>query len=182
MRGKTFAPSNISPTFAHDVGAFRQDSAAEPASPHLLVDLQQIPVPRREKSDIHALTAVRLVLLPTLQGRTGPAVGDVWARVKDVPFTLRRRLQKASSVCFVENHDYSAPASYRPVVTGNLIELQTLNGHGNVDGGHVEGGGVCGVVGEDVLRLTSGKLSGYAGDVVWVGARFAAGYRHSTVG
>ena len=42
-------------------------------------------------------------------------------------------------MCFVENGNDSAPASDGSV-TENLVDLQTLKGHGNVVGGDVEGG------------------------------------------
>ena len=44
-------------------------------------------------------------------------------------------------MCFVENDDGSAPAAYKPM-TGNLVNLQTLEGHGAVICGDVEGRGL----------------------------------------
>ena len=52
--------------------------------------------------------------------------------------------------CIVENGDDEALASYG-AVAGNLVNLQTLDGHGDVVCGDVEGGGFGGVVVEDVL-------------------------------
>ena len=42
-------------------------------------------------------------------------------------------------MCFVENGDCSAPASYGPVAR-NLVDLQTLDGHRDVVCGDVKGG------------------------------------------
>ena len=53
-------------------------------------------------------------------------------------------------MCFIDNGDDSAPPSYGPEA-GNLVNLQTLDGHGDVVCGDVEGGGFGGVVVEDVL-------------------------------
>ena len=53
-------------------------------------------------------------------------------------------------MCFVENGDGSAPAAYGPVA-GNLVDLKTIDGHEDIVCGDAEGGGVGGVVVEDVL-------------------------------
>ena len=42
-------------------------------------------------------------------------------------------------MCFVKNGDDSAPASCGPVA-GNLVDHQTLDGHGDVVCGDVKGG------------------------------------------
>ena len=145
-------------TLVPEVGADRQDGAADPRSPRLLVD---VAASRRQKigalvagelalSGTHAHTAVRPVRLSKLQGRTGPVVEDVLARVKEVRFTFPRRPEKAFPARFVENGDDFAPASYGLV--GNIVDLQTLNGHENVVGGDVEGVEFGGVDVDNVLR------------------------------
>ena len=53
-------------------------------------------------------------------------------------------------MCSAENGDGSAPASDGPVAR-DLVDLQTLDGHGDVVCGDVKGGGFGGVVDEDVL-------------------------------
>ena len=63
----------------------------------------------------------------------------------------------------------------------DLVDLQTLDGHGDVVSGDVKGGGCGGVVVEDVLGWSSGEVSGKVGCVVGVGAGFASGYRDSAV-
>ena len=70
--------------------------------------------------------------------------------MEEVRFALPGWPQEAFPVCFVENGDDSTPASYGPVA-GNLVDLQTLDGHGDVVCGDVEGGGLFGVVVEEVL-------------------------------
>ena len=45
-------------------------------------------------------------------------------------------------MCLVGNGDVSAPASYGPVAA-NLVNLQTLDGHGDVVCGDVEAGRGC---------------------------------------
>ena len=77
-----------------------------------------------------------------VQRRAGPVVEDVLARIKEVRLTFPRRPQEAFPVWFVENGGDSASASYG-LAAGNLVDLQTPNGHGN---GEVEGGGGGGVV------------------------------------
>ena len=107
-------------TLVPEVGADRQGGAAEPTSPRFTVD---VAVSRRRKTDAlvadelalsgtHAHTTVRPVGPAKLQGRTGPVVEDLLVRVKEVRFTFLRRPQEAFPVCFVENGDDSAPASY----------------------------------------------------------------------
>ena len=101
-------------------------------------------------SGTHAHTAVQLVRLSKLQGRAGPVLEDVLARVEEVRFAFPGWPQEAFSMCFVTNGDGSAPASYGPVA-GNLVDLQTLDRHRDVVCGDVEGGGFGGVVVEDLL-------------------------------
>ena len=71
-----------------------------------LVDVADTAVSRRQKtctlvagelalSGTHAHTAVHPVRLQQLQGRAGPAVEDVLARVKEVRITFPRRPQEA---------------------------------------------------------------------------------------
>ena len=48
-------------------------------------------------------------------------------------------------MCFVDNGERSAPAAHGPVA-GNLVELQTLDGHGHVACDEVERGGFGGAV------------------------------------
>ena len=62
-------------------------------------------------------------------------------------------------MCFVTNGDGSAPASYGPVA-GNLIDLQTLDEHGDVVFGDVKGGGFDGVFVKDVLCYPAGRYRG----------------------
>ena len=81
---------------------------------------------------------------------------------------------------FVENGDGSAPTSCGPVI-GNLVELQTLEGHGEFVCGEVKGGGIGVVVVEGVLGYSSREVSGKVGCVVGVGAGFASGYQDSAV-
>ena len=64
----------------------------------------------------------------------------------------------------------------------NLVDLQTLDGHGDVVGGDMERGGFIGVVVEDALCQSSGEVLGQVGCVMGVGAGFATGYRDPVVG
>ena len=91
-------------------------------------------------SGTHAHMSVHPVGLSELQGRAGPVLEDVLARVEEVRFAFPGWPQEAFSMCFVTNGDGSAPASYGPVA-GNLVDLQTLDGHGHVVCCDVEGGG-----------------------------------------
>ena len=103
-------------------------------------------------SGTHAHTAVHPVRLPKLQGHAGPVFEDALASVEQVRFAFPGWAQEAFPGRFVENGDGSAPASYGPVA-GNLVDLQTLqtlDGHGDVVCGDVEGWGFCCVVVEDV--------------------------------
>ena len=76
-----------------------------------------------------------------LQGRAGRVFENTLASVEEVRFALSGWPQEAFPVCFVENDDGSAPAAYKPM-TGNLVNLQTLEGHGAVICGDVEGRGL----------------------------------------
>lgn len=115
MRGNVSEPPKNILTLVSDVGTDRQDDAIEPAGPRLLVD---VAVTRRQKtgalvagklalSGAHAQTVVCPILLPTLQGRTGPVLEDVLARVKEVSYTFPRRPQDTFPSCSVENGDDS---------------------------------------------------------------------------
>ena len=79
---------------------------------------------------------VHPVRLSQLQGGVGPVYENVLARVKGFRFALPGWLQRTFPVCFVENGDDSTTASYGPV-TGNLVDPQTLDGHGDVVCGNV---------------------------------------------
>ena len=102
-------------------------------------------------SGTHAHTEVHRVRLFKLQGRAGSVFEDVLASAEEVRFAFPGWPQEAFPVSFVENGDGSVSASYGPVA-GNLVDLQTLDGHGDVVCEDVEGGGFVGVVVEDVLR------------------------------
>ena len=101
-------------------------------------------------SRTHAHTSVHPVLLSKLQGRSSSIFEDVFASVEEVRFAFPGWPQETFPACFVENGDGSAPASYGSVA-GNPVDLQTLDGHGDVVCGEVEGGGFGGVVVEDAL-------------------------------
>ena len=131
-------------------------------------------------SGTYAHTAVHPVSLSKLHGRAGSVFEDVLARVEEVHFAFPGWPQEAFPVFFLENGDGFAPASYGPIA-GNLVDLQTLDGHGDVCG-DVEGWGFGGVVVGDVLCESSGEVSGKVGCVMRVGAGFAAGYRDPAVG
>ena len=70
-------------------------------------------------------------------------------------------------MCFIDNGDDSAPPSYGPEA-GNLVNLQTLDGWGDVVFRNVEGGRFGGVVVKDELCEPSEKVSGGVGCVVWI--------------
>ena len=158
MRGIFSEAPKIILTLVPEVGGDEQDSVTESAGPHLVID---VAVSGRQEtgalvagelalSGTHAHTAVHLVRLSKLQGRAGPVFEDVLASVEEVRFAFPGWPQEAFLVCFVENGDGSASAAYEPVA-GNLADLQTLDRHGDVVCGDVEGGGFGGVVVEDVL-------------------------------
>ena len=116
-----------------------------------------------------------------LQWCTGPVVEDVLPGVLEVHLSLPRRLEEALPLGFVEDGYDSAPAAYR-AMAGDFLDLQALDGHGNVVLGDVVGGGLVGVVVKNVRRQPCGQESREVGAVVGVGARFAANHRHSTGG
>ena len=82
---------------------------------------------------------------------------------------------------FIEDDNDSAPAAYR-AVAGDFLDLQALDGHGNVVLGDVVRGGLVGAVAKNVRRQTCGQESREVEAVVGVGERFAASHRHSTGG
>ena len=92
-------------------------------------------------SDTRAHTAPHPVRLSKLQERAGSVFEDVLARVKEVRFAFSGQPQEAFLLCFVEHGDDSAPASYRPA-TGNLVDLQTFDGHGDAVCVDCEKGGI----------------------------------------
>ena len=176
-------------TLVPEVGANGQDGAPESAGPRLVID---VAVSRRQEtgglvtgelalSGTHAHTAVHPVRLPKLQGHAGPVFEDALASVEQVRFAFPGWAQEAFPGRFVENGDGSAPASDGSVAR-DLVDLQTLDGHGDVVCGDVRRGGFGGAVVEDVLGKSSGKISGKVGCFVGVGAGFASGYRDSAVG
>ena len=82
---------------------------------------------------------------------------------------------------FVEDGYESAPAAYI-AMAGDFLDLQALDGHGNVVLGDVVRGELVGVDVKNVRRQPRGQKSREVGSVVGVGARFAANHRHSTGG
>ena len=101
--------------------------------------------------------------------------------VLEVHLSFPRWLEEAFPVGFVENGYDSAPAAYR-AMAGDFLDLQALDGHGNVVLGDVVGRVLVGVVAKNVRRRPCGQESREVGAVVGVGARFAANHRHSTGG
>ena len=81
---------------------------------------------------------------------------------------------------FVEDGYESAPAAYI-AMAGDFLDLQALDGHGNVVLGDVVGR-VLGVVVKNGRRRPCGQESREVGAVVGVGAWFAANHRHLTGG
>ena len=105
-------------TLVPDVGAVRQDGATESAGPRLVID-----VALSGKQETGVFVAGELALSGTHAYHDGTP----------------------GSPGFVENGDGSTPASYRPLAR-NLVDLKTLDGHGDVVCGDVKGGGVGGGV------------------------------------
>ena len=145
-------------TLVPDVGADRQDGATESADPRVVIDAA---ISGRQETgalgagelalvDSHVHAAVHPVCPSKLQGRAGPVFKDVLASLEEVRFAFPGWPQEAFPVCFVENGDGSAPASYGPVAR-DLFDLQTLDEHGDVVCGDVKWGGFGGVVVADVL-------------------------------
>ena len=135
-------------TLVPEVGADRQDGATESAGPRAVLD---VAISGRQEtgafgagelalSSTHTHAAIHPVCLSKLQGRADPAFEDVLASVEEVRFAFPGWPQEAFPVCFVQNGDGSAPASYGPVA-GNLVDLQTLDGNGGVVCGDVWKGG-----------------------------------------
>ena len=147
MHGNISEPPKMVLTIVREVGADGQDGATEPAGPRLVA---YVAVSGRQETG--ALVAGELGLSGThahrrytgfscLSCRGSPTVPyDVWARVAEVRFASPGWLQKIFPACFVENGDGSAPPSDGPVA-GNLIDLQTVDGHADVVCGDVDGGG-----------------------------------------
>ena len=133
-------------TLVPEVGADGQDNATESAGPRLVIDVAVFE--RQETgalvagelalSGTHAHTAVHPVRRSKLEGRAGPVLEDVLTRVTGVRFAFPGWPQEAPPGCFVENDDDSSPTSYGSV-GGNLVDLQTLDGHRNVVRGDVKG-------------------------------------------
>ena len=71
---------------------------------------------------------------------------------------------------FIEDDNDSAPAAYR-AVAGDFLDLQALDGHGNVVLGDVVRGGLVGAVAKNVRRQTCGQESREVEAVVGVDAR-----------
>ena len=65
-------------------------------------------------------------------------------------------------------------------MAGDFLDLQALDGHGNVVLGDVVRGELVGVDVKNVRRQPRGQKSREVGSVVGVGARFAASHLHST--
>ena len=139
MRRNIPEPPKMILTLVPEVGADGQDGVTESAGPRWVIDVS---VSGRQEtgarvagelalSGTHTHPAVHPVRLSKLQGRAGPVFEDVLASVEEVCFALPGWPQKAFPVCFVENGDGSAPALYGPVA-GNLVDLQMLDGHGDV--------------------------------------------------
>ena len=144
-------------TLVPEVVADRQDGAKESAGPRVVVE---VAVSGRQEttalgagvlalSGTYAHAVVHPACLSKLQGRAGPVIEDVLASVEEVRFAFPEWPQEAFPVCFVENSDSSAPASYEPVAR-DLVDLHTLDGHGDVVCGDVKEGRSGGVVFEDV--------------------------------
>ena len=133
-------------TLVPKVSADGKDGATELASQRLAID---VAVRVRQETDAlvagefalsgtHADTVVHSIRLS--EGRVVPVFKDVLASVKEVRFAFPGWLQDVFPVCYVENDDNSASASYGPVA-GNLVDLHALDGHGDVVFGDGEGSG-----------------------------------------
>ena len=101
--------------------------------------------------------------------------------VLEVHLSLPRWLEETLPVGSVEDGYDSVPAAYR-AMAGDFLDLQVLDGHGNVVLGDVVRGGLVGVVVKNVRRQPCGQESREVGAVVGVGTRFATNHRHSTGG
>ena len=76
---------------------------------------------------------------------------------------------------FVEDCYDFAPTAYG-AMAGDILDLQTLDWHGNDGVGDVVCGGLAGVVVTNVRRQPCGQESLEVGAVVGIGARFAANH------
>ena len=108
MRGKFHESPNMIRSFVPEVGADRQDGAAEPASPRLPVD---VAVSRTQEtgalvagetpwSGTHAHAALRSIRPPKLLGRTGPVVDDVLTRMIKYPIHVPKATAGGLSAVF----------------------------------------------------------------------------------
>ena len=160
-------PPKMILTLVPDVGADKQDGATESTGPPVVVD---VAVSGRQETgalgagelalvDSHVHAAVHPVCPSKLQGRAGPVFKDVLASLEEVRFAFPGWPQEAFPVCFVENGGGSAPASYGPVAR-DLVDVQTLDGHGDVVCGDVKGGGIRGVVVSAYWGSPAGRYRG----------------------
>ena len=101
--------------------------------------------------------------------------------VLEVHLWLPRWMEEALPIGFVKDGYDSALAAYI-AMAGDFLDLQALDGHGNVVLGDVVGEGLVGVVVQNVRRQPSEQESRQDGAVVGVRARFAANHRNSTGG
>ena len=164
-------------TLVPAIGTNGQDGATGSASPRFVVDVAVSARPETGAlvagelalSSTHANTAVHPVRLSNLQGRAGPIFEDLLASVEEVRFAFPRWRRRPFPVYFVEICDGCAPPSYGSVA-GNLVDLQTLDGHGDVVCGDMEREGFDGVVVEDVpgIVLVMWGSTGKVGCVVGV--------------
>ena len=123
MRGKFPEPPKMILTIVPEEGTDGQDGAMESADPRLMIDVTVSG--RQEMSALAAgelalrgtnvHTAEHPVRLSKLQGGAGPVFEDVLASAEEVCVAFPGWPQEAVAVCFVENGEGPAPASYRPV-------------------------------------------------------------------
>ena len=92
-------------------------------------------------TDAHA--TVQPICLLELKWYAAPVLEDMLSEVLEVHLSLPRWLDEALPVGLVEDGDDTAPATYLPV-TGDFLDLQALDGHGNVVLGDVVNGGLVG--------------------------------------
>ena len=123
----------------------------------------------------HAHTAVHPVRLSKLERGAGPVFEDVsraWRRSASRSQDGRRR----PFPCVSYRTAMAPPRPRTDRWLENLVDLQTLDGHGDVVGGDMERGGFIGVVVEDALCQSSGEVLGQVGCVMGIGAGFTVGY------
>ena len=106
---------------------------------------------------------------------------DVLPGVLEVHLWLPRWIEEALPVGFVKDGYDSALAAYI-AMAGDFLDLQALDGHGNVLLGDVVGDGLVGLDIQKVHRQPSEQASRQDGAVVGVRARFPANHRNSTGG